>query len=143
MARNRSIRNRHQVSHTTGDELNLTPLLDFLTILLIFLVSNVALTGNVFTILPNITIPNSASVAEPEAGIIIQVSPQEVWVDDQKVMDLTTTTSSAINFDQGGRRIVPLYNELMKKRDEINAINKEVPKAKEFSAVANLIIHQE
>lgn len=140
MSRNRSIRNRQTHSKTNADDVDITSLLDILTILLLFLVVNNSFTGEVINIIPDLVLPKSEAQTPTQAGVIIQVSQKELWVDDTKILNFEDKDSATITFDQGGRRIVPLYNELVKKRDEINAINKEVPKAKEFSGIANLVL---
>ena len=142
MSRNRSIRLRRTINKPGNEEIDITSLLDILTILLIFLVANNSFTGEIINVIPDITLPKSETKSPTQAGVIIQVSQKELWVDATKVLNFEEEQPSNIIFDQGGRRIVPLYNELEKKRDEINAINKEVPKAKEFSGIANLVIDQ-
>ena len=142
MARNRAIRNRKVIRTDITEDVDITSLLDILTILLIFLVANNSFTGEVINLIPDITLPKSESLTPNQAGVIIQVSQKELWVDDHKILDFEEKENQGLVFDQGGRRIVPLFNELVKKRDEINAINKEVPKAKEFSGVANLVFDQ-
>lgn len=140
MSRNRSIRNRQGHRSTNADDVDITSLLDILTILLLFLVVNNSFTGEVINIIPDLVLPRSESKSPTQAAVIIQVSQKELWVDDQKILNFEEENPPSITFDQGGRRIVPLFNELVKKRDEINAINKEVPQAKQFSGVANLVL---
>jgi biopolymer transport protein ExbD len=142
MSRNRSIRARKVIKATSTDDVDITSLLDILTILLLFLVASNSFTGEVINVIPDLTLAKSETRSPNQAGVIIQVSQKELWVDNIKLLDLEENDSQSIVFDQGGRRIVPLFNELVKKKDEINAINKEVPKAKEFSGIANLVFDE-
>lgn len=142
MSRNRSIRNRKTRNFTSTDDVDITSLLDILTILLLFLVASNTFTGEVIPVLPDIKLAKSDARSPNQAGVVIQVSQKELWVDDLKLLNLEENNAQSIIFDQGGRRIVPLYNELVKKRDEINAINKEVPKAVQFSGIANLVFDE-
>lgn len=142
MSRNRAIRARHTKSANPNEEVDITSLMDILTILLIFLVASNSFTGEIINVIPDLTLPKSETINPTQAGVIIQVSQKELWVDNVKILSFEENDSQAITFDQGGRRIVPLFNELVKKRDEINAINKEVPKAVEFSGIANLVLDE-
>ncbi len=142
MARNRSIRHRQPKTKHAAEEINVTSLLDTLMLLLIFLLTNNSFTGKVINVLPGLTLPKSKVTTANDSGVIIQVSQTEIWVDEVKILSFDEATNQGISFDQGGRRIVPLYNELVRKKDEVNAINKEVPRAIPFSGIANLVFDE-
>ncbi|MDH4469254.1 MAG: biopolymer transporter ExbD [Bacteriovoracaceae bacterium] len=144
MSRNRSIRNRgrSKVDSNNG-ELNITSLLDILTFLLISLLANYNYSGQVVNIPGEIKIPRSTSLESQKSGVAIQVSTQKIWVDDRLVLDLTSADSiNKIIYDEGGRRVVPLYAELVKIRDEISVIKKQVEAANDFSGRANLVVDE-
>jgi hypothetical protein len=143
-SRSRSIRNRHrtQIKPNEG-ELNITALLDILTFLLISLLANYNYSSQIITIPGDIKLPRSNSQEAQKSGVAIQVSAQKIWVDDKLVLDYSAETEGGTNkivYDEGGRRVLPLYTELIRIKDEINAIEKQVDVANEFSGRANLVI---
>ena len=138
MARTRSIRNKKKRSKSEVVDLDITSLLDILVILLVFLLKSYNSSGVTLTVPSGITLPNSESQSINSAGVVIQVSKDKLYVDSQVVLDAEKTTKQV--FDHGGRRILPLYEELVKKKDLIKQTSKLVPEAKPFSGLANLII---
>jgi biopolymer transport protein ExbD len=120
-------------------ELDITSLLDILVIMLVFLLKSYNSSGIVFNVPKGITLPDSRSMTLNTTGVIIQVSPTHVYVDDKEVLS-TEKRERTRTFDHGGRRIIPLYNELIRKKQMIKRIEKSAPNAKKFSGVANLII---
>lgn len=139
MARNRSIRNRKRRNKAQALDLDITSLLDILVILLIFLIKSYNSSGITMTIPEGIKLPQSKSSSINTAGVIIQVSKDKIWVDSKAVLD-TATLPNAL-YDQGGRRIIPLFNELIRKKEAIKNLAMQTNnKAKSFGGVANLII---
>jgi biopolymer transport protein ExbD len=137
MARQRSIRNRVKRQKKEVIDIDITSLLDILVILLVFLLRsyNSGLTMNVPQ---GINLPKSVSQSINTVGINIQVSESKIWVDDKEVLDTTELPERL--YDQDGRRIIPLYNELVNKKKEIELVSKSSPQAAKFSGVVNLII---
>ena len=90
------------------------------------------------TIPQGIELPNSESQSANTAGVQIQVSKDKIWVDNIPVLETENLPDKV--YDQQGRRIIPLFNELVKKKEEINKIAKQATEAKKFSGVANLIV---
>lgn len=138
MARTRSIRNQKRRERKGPMEIDITSLLDILVILLVFLLKSYNSSGVTVDIPKEIKLPMSDTQDLNNAGVMIQVSTKKIWVDSETVLDLDNKPSKV--YDQGNRRIVPLYDVLVKKKDEINNLNKQVPQATAFSGVANLII---
>lgn len=139
MARNRSIRNRKKRSPKEAFELNITSLLDILVILLIFLVKSYNSSGVTMNIPEGIELPKSTSISGNKPGVIIQVSKDKIWVDSKEVLDTTNLPKTL--YDHGGRRIIPLFDELVRKKEEIKKLALQTNnKAKSFSGTANLII---
>jgi biopolymer transport protein ExbD len=138
MARNRSIRFRGKRGRKEPFEVDITSLLDILVILLVFLLRSYNDSGIIINIPKEITIPKSESQSVNSAGVMIQVSGQKIWVDDEEVLDSATVTGRV--YDQGGLRILPLYNTLVKKKETINNISTQAIGEKKFSGIANLII---
>jgi biopolymer transport protein ExbD len=139
MARNRSIHSRKRQGKKNGVfEIDITSLLDILVILLVFLLKNYNSSGANINIPKDIKVPNSISDTVNTAGVNIQVSRDKIWVDDKVIF--TNTTDSQKAFDQKGKRIIALFNELVAKKEEVESLSKQVEGAKEFQGIANLIV---
>src|SRR5690606_31258922 len=104
--------------------IDITSLLDILTILLVFLLQNYNSSGVVINVPKEIELPRSASETLNNFGVNIQVSKSHIWVDDAEVVN---TDDKRQVFDEGGRRIVPLYNELMRVKETIKQSEKLSP----------------
>ncbi|OUR98922.1 hypothetical protein A9Q84_05790 [Halobacteriovorax marinus] len=138
MRRSRSISSRGRARKKKGMmELDITSLLDILVILLVFLLKNYNSSGVVLNVPKGITLPNSQSSSVNTSGIIVQVSPTTIWVDDKVVLE---SSNDNLSKDRTGRRIIPLFNELVKKKEIIKQVEKTSPNAKKFSGVVNLVI---
>ncbi len=138
MSRARSIRNRKRRVKREMFEVDITSLLDILVILLVFLLKSYNSSGVTLNVPKGITLPNSSSQSINSAGVMIQASKDMLWVDSKTVLDTNNLPKRV--YDQGGSRIIPLYNELVKKKDEIKTLAKQAPQASKFTGVANLII---
>ncbi len=138
MSRVRSIRNKRKREKKETIEVDITSLLDILVILLVFLLRSYNSSGVTLTIPKGIQLPISQSQTLNNAGVMIQVSKDKIWVDTETVLD---SEEPPVNiYDQGGRRIIPLFNELVRKKEHLKAVAKQAPVAKPFSGIANLII---
>ncbi|MBF0360115.1 MAG: biopolymer transporter ExbD [Oligoflexia bacterium] len=171
MNKHRFIRNRIRSKHSEDMELNLTSLLDVLVILLFFLIKNYDSSAQVVIVAKDIQLPKSISKDTNNKGVVIQVSPTTVWVDDRIIMDLrgatagTTATETApaaaaaaatttpagnknnatpvsnLNwYDSKSQRIIPLFDELVKKREQIKLAQTMANNKPEFSATVSLVV---
>lgn len=138
MSRIRSIRKKRARNKKGIIELDITSMLDILIILLVFLLKSYNTSGVTISVPEGITLPDSKSESLNTAGIMIQVSKDKIWVDSQTVLDSKAMPKRV--YDMNGRRIIPLFNELVKKKELIKATRKQAPGAKKFSGIANLII---
>lgn len=120
------------------DDIDMTSLLDIITILLVFLLTGYNATGIIITVPEGITLPQSSSVTPNDAGVIVQVSPNKIWVENQVVLD--AAKSETLVYDHDGRRIVPLFNELVKRKELSKMVEKSTPQAKKFSGRINFVI---
>lgn len=120
-------------------DIDITSLLDILTIMLVFLLQSYNSSGVVINVPKEIELPRSASESLNNFGVNIQVSKTHVWVDDKEVVDASSLPEAQL-FDEGGRRIVPLYNELVRIKETIKQSEKLSPQAKKFSGIANLVV---
>ena len=138
MSRARSIRNKKRKAKRTFD-LDITSLLDILVILLIFLIKSYNSSGVTINIPEGIELPKSQSSHINTAGVIIQVSKDKIWVDSKTILDTADLPKNL--YDDGGRRVIPLFDELSKKKEEIKNLNAQTGgKARKFSGVVNLIV---
>ena len=135
----RSIRNRGKRQKSSAFELDITSLLDILVILLVFLLQSYNSSGIILNIPSGVELPVSESQAMNTPGVMVQVSPSKIWVDDKVIYD-QENDGGQWKKDMGNRRIIPLYNALVKKRQDIQRLEKSVSEASEFSAVVNLIV---
>lgn len=138
MARNRSIVNKRKQRKKGPIDVDITSLLDILVILLVFLLRSYDTSGIALSVPKGIELPRSDSKSVNNAGVQIQVSKDKIWVDDQTIIDSSELPDPM--YDQEGRRIIALYNELVKKKEEIKKLAQQTPKANQFSGVANLIL---
>lgn len=138
MRTSRSIRNRGRKRKSQVFDLDITSLLDILVIMLVFLLQSTNSTGIIMTIPKDVELPKSSSATPNNEGIIVQVSPTTIWVEDSEVLNIEENLRAQT--DQGGRRIIPLYNELVKRKETIKLTAKSSPQANEFGGVVNLIV---
>lgn len=138
MARTRSITHKRRKAKKGPVEVDITSLLDILVILLVFLLKSYNTSGVMMTVPQGIELPRSASQTANSAGVQIQVSKDKIWVDSVAVLETDNLPKTV--YDQNGRRIVPLFDELTKKKEEIQKLAKLAPQAKDFSGIANLIV---
>lgn len=135
--RKRSIRFRGIRRKSEVIDLDITSLLDILVILLVFLLRSYDSTGVIMNIPKEIQLPTSKSRSLNENGVVVQVSPKIIWVDDKEVVNTETTT----NIYSGDKKVIlPLYNELVSKKNEVQRIAKATPNAEKFSGKINLIV---
>lgn len=140
MRLNRSIRNRGRKRKQAVLDLDITSLLDILVIMLVFLLKSYNSSGVVLNVPKDITLPDSESVQLNTSGVIVQVSKTKIYVDDKEVLDLTKPRNNSATYDHGNRRIIPLFNELVKKKRLFKQVQKSAHQAKKFSGIVNLII---
>lgn len=119
-------------------DLDITSLLDICTILLVFLIQTYD-TSQVQISVPNeITLPKSKTIDLNNQAVIVQVSATKIWVDRELILD---TSNMPENFlDQDGRRVVPLFDALIKKKEMIMQTAKVVQNANAFSGYLNLVV---
>lgn len=137
--RKRSIRDRVRRKKTSPVDLDITSLLDILVILLVFLLKSYNSSGIIFNVPEGIKLPISESRSVNTAGVIIQVSPAKIWVDDKVILDGTSSGNRRL-FDQGGLRVIPLFNELVSKKRLYQQTKMASQQAKKFQGIVNLVV---
>ena len=141
MRSNSSIRNRGKRKKIAPLDLDITSLLDILTILLVFLLKSYNSSGVVINVPKEISLPKSESQSINTSGVMVQVSSDKIWVDDKLIFDKESPPSHV--FDHGGRRIIPLFNELVSKKKTFELVEKSSQNAKKFSGVINFVIDKD
>lgn len=138
MRTNRSIRNRGRRTKKDILDLDITSLLDILVIMLVFLLKSYNASGIILNVPKGVKLPTSESKEINTSGVIVQVSPDKIWVDDKEILDKNTYKTRI--YDQGKRRIIPLFNELVRKKQIVKQVQQSAPNAKKFSGIVNLIV---
>ena len=138
MSRTRSMRVRRGKGKKNAFDVDITSLLDILTILLVFLLQSYNSSGVVINVPKEISLPISRSESLNNFGVNVQVSKSQIWVNDTEIIN-TDDPEKAQKFDEGGRRIVPLFNEMVKLKETVKQAEKLSPDVKKFSGVVNLV----
>lgn len=120
-------------------DIDITSLLDILTIILVFLLQSYNSSGVIINVPKGIELPRSASESLNSFGVNIQVSATQIWVDDAEVVN-SELAEKRLVLDEGDRRIVPLYDQLVKIKETIKQSEKLSPEATKFSGIANLVL---
>lgn len=134
----RRIQGRRRRKTMQALDLDITSLLDILTILLVFLIQSYNASGVIINVPDGITLPRSASENQNTFGVNVQVSADKIWVDDVEVFNTAAMPEKV--YDNDGRRIIALYNELVRVKENIKRTEKTSPDAAKFSGIANLVI---
>lgn len=121
-------RKRHRVQRAF--DLQITSLMDILIILVVFLLKSYAATAVAFATSPNITLPTSSAEEIPPDSVNLVVDPAGITFDGTKVVDFkippgvepkAETATYEIEkhlMADGGRRILPLYDAMVKSREK-------------------------
>jgi biopolymer transport protein ExbD len=142
MLKSRFIRNRGKRRKKSIIEMDITSLLDILVILLVFLIKSYDSSNVTLNVPKGIQLPLSESQSINTAGVMVQVSPTTIWVDDVAVLNSAALSDMEEKnaYDMGKRRIVPLFNELVKKVEKFKEVEKAAEGAPKFSGIVNLIV---
>ncbi len=119
-------------------DVDITSLLDILVTLLFFLLLTLNTTGAVMDMHADIKLPVSSVDKISSNGVVVQVSPEKIWVDNVLVLDAQNVAAGSA-YDMQGRRIISLFEELVKKKELIKELEK-TSGAKAFSGQINLIV---
>lgn len=138
MARKRLVRYRMKSKKKKALSLDINSLLDILVILLVFLLKNYNSAEVIVNIPPNIKLPSSQSRIISTKGVMVQVSSDTIWVDDKEILNSKHSQSKI--YDQDGKRIIALYNELVSKKETFQALEKASDGAQKFTGNINLIV---
>jgi biopolymer transport protein ExbD len=127
----RSIRKRRGRKKLNGSfELQLTSMMDVLIIIVVFLLKSYATSTNSFSSVPGLKMPVSVSQDVPPDSLQVIITPESMTFESERILDFVQTAASAgsadnqgyafktTDLDEGGRKIMPLYDALVKARDK-------------------------
>jgi len=135
----RSIRTRRRKKKLNqGFELQLTSLIDVLVIILVFLLKSYQTSLNTLTTVEGLQMPISANQDEPHDSLQIIITPEGITFEGKRVVDFLQDGGSAgategdyklnaTDIDEGGRRIVSLFNTLVAAREKSELLKAKSP----------------
>jgi biopolymer transport protein ExbD len=130
MATRRGIMRRKRRRNTNESfELQLTSMMDVLVIIVVFLLKSYNISTHNFSNASGLQLPTSASSDNPTDSLQVIVTPESITVDQTHVLEfqqLANQLSSkeagyafrASDLDEGGFRIIPLYDALIKAKEK-------------------------
>ncbi len=108
----------------TGFLLQLTAMVDMFTILVVFLLKSYSTSAVVINPQEGLKLPQSSSQSEPIEALRLVVSNAGIFVDEEKILDLTDGILNEADTDKTDRDFIrPLYE----------ALNAQAQKSKEIS----------
>lgn len=135
----RSIRTRRRKKKLNqAFELQLTSLIDVLVIILVFLLKSYQTSLNTLTTVEGLQMPISANQDEPHDSLQIIITPEGITFEGKRVVDFLQDGGSAgatqgdyklnsTDIDEGGRRIVSLFNTLVAAREKSELLKAKSP----------------
>lgn len=135
----RSIRTRRRKKKLNqGFELQLTSLIDVLVIILVFLLKSYQTSLNTLTTVQGMQMPISASPDEPRDSLQVIITPEGITFEGKRVSDFIQDGSAAgasegtyklneSDLDEGGRRILSLFNTLVAAREKSELLKAKSP----------------
>lgn len=137
--RNRSIKLRRARRPQGPIELDITALLDVFIVLLVFLVYSYHSSGLLTSTATSIALPTSTSTTLSGKAVSVQVSTSQIWVDEKEVLNSQSMNHEEV-FDREGKKIVPLYNQLIKLRERSERSQELSARAIPFTGDINLVV---
>ena len=134
----KQIRKRVRRKKTKAMDIDITSLLDILVVILIFLLKSYSSSTVIINVPDEINLPRSNSQSINQEGVTLQVSSNRIFVDDTEVASLDNPKGM---FESGNPlTIIPLYNELVRKREDTQNLAKTIEGASPFSGMVNLVM---
>lgn len=135
----RSIRTRRgKRKLNKGFELQLTSLIDVLVIILVFLLKSYQTSLNTLSTVQGLQMPISAAQDEPRDSLQVIITPEGITFEGKRVIDFAQNGDTAgategtyklndTDLDEGGRRIVGLFNTLVAAREKSELLKAKSP----------------
>lgn len=117
-------------------EINITPLMDVLTVLLFFLIKIFTVNSMNLNVPDDVKLPESLSKDTPEESVTIVVSGTDIRTEEEVLLKYSKNTFNRSDIGEDGRTLTKVANYLkreMKKRNQIyegNAAPENLPKGK-------------
>ncbi|GMU61796.1 MAG: hypothetical protein AMXMBFR34_35590 [Myxococcaceae bacterium] len=108
-------------------ELNITAMMDMMTIILVFLIKSYTASSITVTASEDVRPPLSTTRTTPKDTIAITVTPKSILVGDKKKVELVNMAVKASDLD--GKRILPLDAALQKEVEKLKYIAERNPGA--------------
>lgn len=117
---------------TTEESLNLTSMMDAMTIILLFLLKTYSTSGAIISPSSDLKLPYSLSTDTPHKELTVSVTRENILVSDERVI-------SVGDVDPGAPIIGSLFNELSRRSQEAkqNEIDYAIPFTHEVIVVAD------
>jgi biopolymer transport protein ExbD len=122
--RKRRKQKRSRANHGTDiKDLNITPMLDMMTILLVFLLKSFASSSQDVNV-ANLVLPHSTTKLAIEEALTLMITQDEILVDQKVVTKLENGAVSMADLPEGpsGYLIKPLYDVLEARADHLKRI---------------------
>jgi biopolymer transport protein ExbD len=119
-------------------ELNITAMMDMMTILLVFLLKSFASSSAAITASDDVRPPVSSTRASPKDTVAVTITPRNIMVGDKEVLKLTNGQVPADQLQ--GRLVAPLNAALKKEVEKLKYIAERNPAApfnKELSVIGD------
>jgi biopolymer transport protein ExbD len=119
-------------------ELNITAMMDMMTILLVFLLKSFASSSAAVTASEDVRPPVSTARATPKDTVAVTITPKNILVGDREVVRLQGGQIPADKLQ--GRLVLPLDAQLKKEVEKLKYIAERNPKApfsRELSVIAD------
>ena len=119
-------------------ELNITAMMDMMTILLVFLLKSFASSSAAITASEDVRPPVSTTRATPKDTVAVTVTPKNILVGEREVMRLVNGQLPADKLQ--GRLVLPLDTALKKEVEKLKYIaerNPSAPFSRELSVIAD------
>lgn len=135
----RSIRTRRRKKKLNKSfELQLTSLIDVLVIILVFMLKSYQTSINSLTTVQGLQMPISASKDEPTDSLQVIITPEGITFEGNRIVDFAQSGDSAgategtyelatDSLDEGGKRIVALFNTLVEAREKSELLKAKSP----------------
>ncbi len=98
-------------------QLNITSLIDIFTILLVFLLKNYSVEGDIVSISPNLELPSAAVDKKPNRDFLVTISKDYITVEQEHIVDIGNLPELELSIPE-------LKQELVSHRNKVEEIQK-------------------
>ncbi len=131
----RKKRKKYKLAGENISHLNLTPMMDIMTILLVFLIQSFATDPSAINITLDLRPPESTVEKPMEAATTVTITAKQILVDNEVVVEL-----DQLQLAKGQKEITALRDSLIERADHAAALNKLG--GAEFDGKLEVVAHQ-